>query len=819
MKKGLSHIVVQLLLSVLFLSNAYADFGLMVGSFRNKDGARKYQKTLTEQKYNAFIEEVRMSDKGLWHRVSVGPFDTKQEALNHKKLMRSEGFTGDIRIVSVNTASTAYKSNIQEKNTSRQTEDSVDIKSIPASTVQTDTGRTAAKPVSETRKDITLTWDASRDPDLAGYRVYYDTDPNPPYDPDEADYADEGPPPVTVAKDVTEITLHGLTGNRGYFFTITSFDKSGSESPFSDEVTTFRSGSPKRRADKGPESKQISNPARPATPPSPVKQTPIEEIPGKSSGSFVEPVSLVTAGDTLKIEVPGQMEMSKDYDVDPSGSIYMIIAGKLEVQGLNVDDLASRLTARLERYIGKGDKITVELLDQQRFIYIQGGVWYPGWYHVPYISKLEDLLNLSGGFIPGANFDGIKLRRKIPDGYMDVEIKDKIALEPDDIVSVPLPDKYGETIDKGDVLFISIPQRQAPSSRPDQRDSADLRESFTRNKVETDANGYVYIPDHGHIYVNGLTPEEIARTITERLPKYMAILGKVRVSIIEKRHFVQILGHVSNPGWYNVLESANIQEALVAAGGPVDGAVMSEVSIQRRTDEGVQAIKVNLYQYTVTGDPRLLTPIHENDIIFVPISSSFGDIKRVLMAWSPPAEKLEQDVKKKVRIFGAVHNPGIYEPLEDMDLLDLLGLASGETVHAELSNIVIIRNNRVALRFNLTEWLDSADDSIPMPKLYNGDTVYVNYVEITTHESRERIYIVGKVKGPGSYELYPDMTVLQALAWAGGLDEWADSKNITIVRMVDGKQENIRFNYDKGVTGKYPELNIRMEPNDTIIVP
>ena len=40
-----------------------------------------------------------------------------------------------------------------------------------------------------------------------------------------------------------------------------------------------------------------------------------------------------------------------------------------------------------------------------------------------------------------------------------------------------------------------------------------------------------------------------------------------------------------------------------------------------------------------------------------------------------------------------------------------------------------------------------------------------------------------------------------------------------IGRIVDGKQENVPFNYYKRVAGKYPELNIYLQADDTIVVP
>ena len=64
------------------------------------------------------------------------------------------------------------------------------------------------------------------------------------------------------------------------------------------------------------------------------------------------------------------------------------------------------------------------------------------------------------------------------------------------------------------------------------------------------------------------------------------------------------------------------------------------------------------------------------------------------------------------------------------------------------------------------------------------------------------------------------MTVLQLIAAAGGLQDFAKSKEIRVVRNEGGKPLNIRFDYDE-IT-KHPEKaaqNIELKPGDTIIVP
>ena len=63
------------------------------------------------------------------------------------------------------------------------------------------------------------------------------------------------------------------------------------------------------------------------------------------------------------------------------------------------------------------------------------------------------------------------------------------------------------------------------------------------------------------------------------------------------------------------------------------------------------------------------------------------------------------------------------------------------------------------------------------------------------------------------------MTVLQVLSTAGGFAEWADEKNIWIIRRERGKEVQIRFNYKEYISGENIEQNIMLKPNDTIVVP
>jgi len=82
-----------------------------------------------------------------------------------------------------------------------------------------------------------------------------------------------------------------------------------------------------------------------------------------------------------------------------------------------------------------------------------------------------------------------------------------------------------------------------------------------------------------------------------------------------------------------------------------------------------------------------------------------------------------------------------------------------------------------------------------------------------------KVFVTGQVGKSGSYPLTGDMNVLQAIAHAGGLLEYADGKNIVVLRSENGQERNFKFNYKDVVKGKNLQQNILLKPGDTIVVP
>jgi polysaccharide export outer membrane protein len=91
-------------------------------------------------------------------------------------------------------------------------------------------------------------------------------------------------------------------------------------------------------------------------------------------------------------------------------------------------------------------------------------------------------------------------------------------------------------------------------------------------------------------------------------------------------------------------------------------------------------------------------------------------------------------------------------------------------------------------------------------------------VVVRTINSR-KVYITGQVANPGAFPLTGPRTVMQLIALAGGLTEYADKKNITITRMEQGKPASLKFNYNDVAKGKNLAQNIVLKPGDTVVVP
>ena len=136
-----------------------------------------------------------------------------------------------------------------------------------------------------------------------------------------------------------------------------------------------------------------------------------------------------------------------------------------------------------------------------------------------------------------------------------------------------------------------------------------------------------------------------------------------------------------------------------------------------------------------------------------------------------------------VLVSGAAYNPGIYTVSGNSNLLHVLGVAGGINQFGSYREINLIRNQKVI------ETLDMYDVLITgiyksVTTLQSGDVIFIKPV-------KNMVSIDGAVKMPAKYELLDDQNLSDLIKYSNGLKSDADSSNIYLNRILDGKIKSL----------------------------
>lgn len=166
-----------------------------------------------------------------------------------------------------------------------------------------------------------------------------------------------------------------------------------------------------------------------------------------------------------------------------------------------------------------------------------------------------------------------------------------------------------------------------------------------------------------------------------------------------------------------------------------------------------------------------------------------------------------------ITLMGEVRSPGRYALRRNMHLLDVIAEAGGPTKEAG-QDIVITRYDAKTsvgrqMRVSMDDLLNANAPSANLT-LRHGDVVSVG--------ERAIFYIRGEVNRPNAFVLERGMTVMRAVVLAGGLTQFANRKEVQLVRSPEsGGLENTAVNLKAIEDGKTADVVLR--PNDVIIVP
>jgi polysaccharide export outer membrane protein len=170
---------------------------------------------------------------------------------------------------------------------------------------------------------------------------------------------------------------------------------------------------------------------------------------------------------------------------------------------------------------------------------------------------------------------------------------------------------------------------------------------------------------------------------------------------------------------------------------------------------------------------------------------------------------LDESASQGVTILGDVMRPGIYPALGDRKLYDLISAAGGFTASAG-RNVSVIRQHSQAAPITVHLPRNLADDVQDNIEIMPGDTITVPRAPI--------VYVVGDVGHPAGFLVdNGSLTVLQALALAGGANHTAKMSGARIIRKGPTGMTETPVPLKKMLEAKAPDVNLQAD--DILFVP
>jgi len=234
------------------------------------------------------------------------------------------------------------------------------------------------------------------------------------------------------------------------------------------------------------------------------------------------------------------------------------------------------------------------------------------------------------------------------------------------------------------------------------------------------SDGMVNYPLLAEISLEGITVQRLQQIIVAQIERIIEPNPFVVVRFAKNYLInVTVLGQVRRPGIYEVPNTIALQVALALAEITSPGAQLTHIKLIRKNDDETKVQLVNLEKFYFEGDQTYLPYLKDGDIISVP----------------------PFPFAKKVKVLGAVVNPGSYELHGRATLLDVILLAGGPTERAKMNDIKVTQGSAIfeilfssgdklkERHFDLDRLLKKKSENIPL--IEPGAVIFVPEQNIT----------------------------------------------------------------------------------------
>ena len=301
------------------------------------------------------------------------------------------------------------------------------------------------------------------------------------------------------------------------------------------------------------------------------------------------------------------------------------------------------------------------------------------------------------------------------------------------------------------------------------------------------AEGNVYIPQIGPLFLNGLNIEQASSRIRSKMAStiYRAIQSgqtRVQVSLGKIRTIrVTVIGEAKKPGTYTVSSLTTLFNLLYLCGGPSDKGSFRNIEVVRGNETKKRA---DLYSFLLKASQSDNILLQEGDIVRIPY------------------------YKTRVSVKGHVKHPGKFEMVPGETFSQLLEYCGGFTDDAYKANVTVYQLTEKEQRI-----MDLESNDYGRYEIRPSDKIIVGKIQNTFEN---KLIITGAVLRPGEYELASSTTLRQLIEKAGGPREDAYLKRGSISRLNKNKTPvHLSFSLDSVMSGL---SSIHLRKNDSVTI-
>lgn len=267
-----------------------------------------------------------------------------------------------------------------------------------------------------------------------------------------------------------------------------------------------------------------------------------------------------------------------------------------------------------------------------------------------------------------------------------------------------------------------------------------------------------------------------------------------------------------------ILESAGAAARAQAAGG-VRGEALRDYVIGAGDLLQIEVFELEELSKTVrvSGDGSITYPmvgtVAVGGLTKADVEKKLGDLLESKFVRNPQVTVFLKEMQaSKVSVVGAVHDPGGFGLIGDKTVLDALGMAGGVTREAGTRAFLIRAGSDAPTLIDMTRLLEAGDMS-QNARVTAGDVIYV------PRAKTYRVFVYGQVEKPGAFEIQEGerVTILQAVAMAGGLARRASAGKTKVVHAKDGERKMVKVDLNGIIDGKDPDMELA--EGDIVVVP